>query len=84
MVLHTATEHLYEEGRYNDMCILLLIDPNTTTARYMIKIPGMIIDLFQFQAFGAFVALEMEMFFKGGYLADDMGFGKFRCTPATN
>ena len=71
-------EHLHEENRWLDCARLFCHDPGKVGSEERIRIQECTADLYLYQAFGIFVMMEMEMFQKGGYDADDMGLEKVR------
>ncbi|KAL5332112.1 hypothetical protein BJX70DRAFT_405021, partial [Aspergillus crustosus] len=51
-------------------------DKDAVSPKSKIRIPGMKIDLFPYQAFGVWYMLQEEGRCNGGFLADDVGLGK--------
>ena len=64
-----------------DFCRFFRLDRNDLSADQKVRVPGLKTLLYRYQAFGAFVMLEMEVIQKGGWNADDMGLGKVSAPP---
>ena len=60
------------------LCTSVLSRSGKVGSAERIRIQGCTADLYLYQAVAIFVMMEMEMFQKGGFNADDMGLGKVR------